>query len=397
MYPFASLPENVAAFCAMLRRDHQFRIGPRELLDGVRALEIAGVSNEKIVRDALRPVLSKTHDDERVFDDAFDQFFHPATIGLPAREVNRSLGTETAPLPDTRRSQQHDRDETAGEMPAAEEASVTAEAILRPDREDQEEAAEGAWLRASYSPLAAAGEPLVIDPPDRAWLDAAAVLVRRVRAGASRQWRPAARGPRFDFRRTLRSSLHTAGEAVIPKWHAHPKRRPRFVVLIDGSRSMGESAEPAIRTATALSALATNTETFTFSTTLRRVTADVRRAAAGERRMLHLREAWGGGTTIGACLNQFLLEHGARLVDHDTIVLIASDGLDVGRPDLLRDTMASLARRSKGIIWMNPLVRTAGYQPTAIGMSLARRFISRLGAVTDPQSLRSLAHSMKVS
>lgn len=160
---------------------------------------------------------------------------------------------------------------------------------------------------------------------------------------------------------------------------------------------MGDAAEPAIRTATALSALATNTETFTFSTTLRRVTADVRRAAAGERRTLDLREAWGGGTTIGACLNQFLLEHGPRLVDNDTIVLIASDGLDVGRPDLLRDTMASLARRSKGIIWMNPLVGTAGYQPTAVGMSLARPFISRLAAVTDPESLRSLARSMKVS
>ena len=397
MYPFASLPENVAAFCAMLRRDHRFRIGPRELQDAVRALEIAGISNERVVRDALRPVLSKTHDDECVFDDAFDRFFHPAAIGLPAREVNRGLGTETAPLPDVGRSPEHERDEATGDVPAAGEQSLTVEAILRPDTEDREEAAEGAWLRASYSPLSAAGEPLVIDPPERAWLDAAAALVRRVRAGASRQWRPAARGPRFDFRRTLRSSLHTAGEPVIPKWHAHPKRRPRFVVLIDGSRSMGASAEPAIRTATALSALATNTETFTFSTTLRRVTADVKRAAAGERRTLDLHEAWGGGTTIGACLNQFLLEHGPRLVDHDTIVVIASDGLDVGRPDLLRDAMASLARRSKTIIWMNPLIGTAGYQPTATGMILARPFISRLAAVTGPDSLRSLARSIKVS
>ena len=31
MYPFASLPENLIAFCAVLRRDHGFRIGPGEL------------------------------------------------------------------------------------------------------------------------------------------------------------------------------------------------------------------------------------------------------------------------------------------------------------------------------------------------------------------------------
>ena len=216
-----------------------------------------------------------------------------------------------------------------------------------------------------------------------------------MQAGTSRRWRPALRGPRFDFRRTLRGSLHTAGEAMIPKWRAHPHRRPRFVLLIDGSRSMGRSADPALRVATALSALATNTETFTFSTMLRRVTRDVRRAAAGERRTLDLHEAWGGGTTIGACLNQFLLDHGARLVDHDTILLIASDGLDVGRPDLLRDTMASLARRSRAIIWINPLLATPGYQPTAAGMSVARPFISRLAAVPDPGGLRSLARSIR--
>ncbi len=40
MYPFASLPENLTAFCAVLRREHGFRVGPGELHDAARALEI---------------------------------------------------------------------------------------------------------------------------------------------------------------------------------------------------------------------------------------------------------------------------------------------------------------------------------------------------------------------
>ena len=38
MYPFASLPENLAAFCDALRRQHGFRIGPGEVHDAARAL-----------------------------------------------------------------------------------------------------------------------------------------------------------------------------------------------------------------------------------------------------------------------------------------------------------------------------------------------------------------------
>ena len=131
------------------------------------------------------------------------------------------------------------------------------------------------------SPREAEGAALALEPPTRPWLDAAAALVRRVNTASSRRWHPAPRGPRFDFRRTLRTSLRTAGEPAVPRWRAHPRRRARFVVFIDGSRSMGSSAEPLLRLAAALSAVNPSTETFAFSTELRRITPHVRRAARG--------------------------------------------------------------------------------------------------------------------
>jgi uncharacterized protein with von Willebrand factor type A (vWA) domain len=391
-YPFSALPENLAAFCASLRREHGFRLGPRELVDAARALEIADIANEREVRNVLRTVLSRTREDATAFDAAFDRFFLAGgiipSLDAPGRSARESGGE---PQEGARR---------AGAEPAPPAGGPPESGLDDPAGSVREiadlEEGPGVRLLAGYSPLEGEGAPLVLDPPARAWLEAAAALVRRVHSGPSRRWSAAARGPRFDFRRTLRASLRTGGEPVTPRWRAHPRRRPRFVLLIDGSRSMSGSAAPALQAAVALSAVSPGTETFTFSTMLRRVTREARRAAAGERRTLDVQQAWGGGTMIGACLNEFLLRFGERLLGPGSVVIIASDGLDVGSPDLLRASMARLARRAAAVAWLNPLLETSGYEPTAVGMSLARPYVTVLTAVPDPAGMRALARALKV-
>jgi uncharacterized protein with von Willebrand factor type A (vWA) domain len=394
-YPFSSLPENLAAFCAALRRDHRFTIGPRELMDAARSLQITDLGDERSVRDVLRPILSKTHDDAMSFDIAFDRFFRGASAAITPREALSTPRPEASGAGEERPGKRDTRpsmsDSTEREAASAEIGAAAVHQVT-----DAEVDVTATLLRASYSPLESEGTPLVFEPPTRAWLEAAAALAGRVHAGVSRRWRPALRGPRVDFRRTLRTSLHTGGEPVTWRWRVRLRRQPRFVLLIDGSRSMGASADPALHTAVALSAVNAKTETFTFSTKLRRVTRDARRAAAGERRELQVEHAWGGGTTIGACLDDFLLHFSERLLGSDTVVIIASDGLDVGRPGLLRESMARIARRSAAVVWLNPLLDTPGYEPTAVGMSLARPYVSVLSAVRDPTGLRSLARTLGV-
>lgn len=395
-YPFESLPENLAAFCSLLRREHGFRIGPRELQDAARALELVELSDERAVRNALRPVLAGRHDDVVAFDAAFDRFFHSPK--QPLAEAHSAVASTASG---------HDVQQPASGRDAAEDASrpdVTEEALVEResghgevhDVSDATSDAAVGLLRASYSPLDAEGVPASLEPVDRAWREAASVLVGRVRAGLSRRWRPAARGQRFDLRRTLRSSLHTGGEVVMARWRARPRRRPRFVLLVDGSRSMAAYTRPALHVAAALASVTLNVETFAFSTALRRVTLDVRRAAAGQRRQLRLQHAWGGGTTIGACLSEFVQVYGERLLGRDTVVIVASDGLDVGDPEVLREAMARLARHSAAVVWLNPLLETPGYEPTARGMSLARPFVTILTSVNDPAGLMQLARSMRL-
>jgi len=395
MYPFASLPENLTAFCAVLRRDHGFRVGPRQIRDAARAIEVTSIADERAVRDTLRPILSSTMEHAMVFDRAFDGFFHPDRVAPVALERPDPAGRDAhavahAPPPASGPPEPlEDVPPTTGPGPGT--------AIDVADAAPEE--AVG-LLRSTASPLEGEDEPPDLAPVDRSWRDAAAAFVRRVQTASSRRWRPAIRGTRFDLRRTLRSSLHTGGEPVLPRWQARPRLRPRFVVIVDGSRSMSAYTTPALETAVAIASVSPNVEVFVFSTALERITRDVRRAAAGERRRLpelHMpRGAWGGGTGIGQCLRDFIHRFGDRSLGRDTVVIIVSDGLDVGSLDVLRQAMAELHRRSASIVWLNPLVETPGYEPTAVGMRVARASVSTLASVRDAAGLRRLAGQVRI-
>ena len=80
-FPFSTLPANLAAFCSALRRERLSSIGPRELMDAAHALETADITSAREVRNVLRPILSKTYEESRAFDAAFDRFF---LVGMPA-------------------------------------------------------------------------------------------------------------------------------------------------------------------------------------------------------------------------------------------------------------------------------------------------------------------------
>jgi uncharacterized protein with von Willebrand factor type A (vWA) domain len=259
-----------------------------------------------------------------------------------------------------------------------------------------EEAARVA--RASYSPMGMESDaaPVLADVDER-WVDAARVLVRRVHLGLSRRWRPAVKGGRFDFRRTLRASLQTGGETLAPRWLGRPRRTPRFVLLIDGSRSMSEYGNTALKVATALAHATSRLEVFTFSTAIQRVTTGVRRAVGGKtQRLPHLAYAWGGGTSIGGCFAEFLRRFGERLIGGDTVVIVASDGLDVGDPGALLASMRAFHRRAAAVVWLNPLVGSPGYEPIARGMATARPFVTMFTSVNDLAEFVRLARAVRV-
>jgi len=398
-YPFGSLPANLAAFCRMLAGEYGWAVGTGEIRDATRALLVAPLGDEQAVRDSLRPVLTSTLDEVREFDAAFDRFFHPGSAphANPPPATPRRMWPSDASARAPRAVRVRPVHPPADRIDAADEdgaAHTTTAFDSDVEGADRERARQ---MQAQLSPIAGEGRSPEVNPADQAWRQAARALVLRLAGARARTWRPAARGPRFDLRRTLRIGLHTGGEWLQPRWRARPRRRPRFVVFIDGSRSMEQAAQLAMRLAVALASATSAIEVFAFSTDLQRITADVRRAAAGRTvRLPQLRHAWGGGTSIGACLDRFARQFGSRLLGPETVVVVVSDGLDAGDPEALRRALARLHRQSAAIVWLNPLVDTPGYQPTARAMQIARPYVAALTWAGDAAGLARLARSLRL-
>jgi uncharacterized protein with von Willebrand factor type A (vWA) domain len=388
MEPANDLSTNVAAFCGMLRTAHGFDVGHREAHDALRAIEAVGVADYERVRSALRLVCCATHAQTLTFDGIFDGFF---------RDLRRGAA-QTALAPRHTRPGREQPDaatrarRAASELPGDDrDDAIGGTAGQRgPDRDDG--AAGWQLQRARYSPAAGRGTPLEIDFTALDAMRAAADrLVRSVRLGRSRRWKAMAAGSRFDLRRTLRGSLATGCDPVVLRMLGHPFRNPRFVVLVDGSRSMAEHTAGILSFAAALCDRAEHASVFVFSTGLRDVTRLLQARARSAATFADLGEAWGGGTRIGANLARFVDDHGARLLSRETLVIVFSDGLDVGDVPQLARAMREIDRRSAGIVWLNPHAESPGFAPAARGMRAALPFITLLCAASDAAGFIRLA------
>jgi len=392
--PGSDLTRNVLAFYALLRERDGFAIGHREAYDALRAFERLGIHDGDRVRTALRAIACASPEQIAIFERAFDEFFFAPERGImqgayrprhtrpgtPAAQSEARPGREE-------RGEPHDADEGDGAQGPARERRIA-------DTHDEDAATAWQMMRARYSPTAALAPPPAISAQGQGAMEAAArKFVRSVRLGRSRRWRPHPHGRRFDLRRTLRASLQTGGDPVELHRLGPPPRSPKFAVLVDGSRSMSTYAESVLAFAYALERATLRARTYLFSTELIDATRILRKATPGQP-LPDLGEAWGGGTRIGASLARFVREYGAQALDDQTLVIVASDGLDAGDGILLGRAMKEIARRAATVVWLNPHARSPGFAPTAGGMRAALPFVDVLDAATSASDFERIAERL---
>jgi uncharacterized protein len=100
-------------------------------------------------------------------------------------------------------------------------------------------------------------------------------------------------------------------------------------------------------------------------------------------------EDFAGGTQLGVSLASLRHLHARRLVGRRTIVLVITDGLDTGEPADLANELAWLCRRSRRLLWLNPLLRFDGYAPLARGASVLHAHAHGMLAVHNLRSAES--------
>jgi uncharacterized protein with von Willebrand factor type A (vWA) domain len=310
-----------------------------------------------------RTTLVSRRDDLAAFDEAFHQYFlggkRPVDelLRLTARVSVEAESTLEVPLADEP-GEEDDEQATMGLVAsAADVLRHRAFADCTPDE-----------LRAVRRITA----KLRLDPPRR----------------RTRRSRPSARGRRPDLRRTVREALRLHGEPVPLRWR-EPRVRPRPLVLIlDVSGSMADHSRALLQFAWSARRAVVKVEVFCFGTRLTRITPALRRRSP-DRALADAAELvfdWDGGTRIGASLDRFVRTAGRRGVARGGVVVICSDGMDRGDPDLLASAMERLSRQCRRIVWCTP------HGPgSSVGLVVAEPHIDRVVKGRDLASLAELA------
>lgn len=197
-----------------------------------------------------------------------------------------------------------------------------------------------------------------------------------------------------DLRQTIRRSFRTGGDPVERRWTERRLRRRRLVLFLDVSGSMASYSRALLVFAHAALKADPRWEAYCFGTRLTRLTRVLGKTDPDEA----LRQAasevfdWDGGTRIGESLKRFLMT--SPEIARGSVVIICSDGLEVGDPRLLAEQMARLSRLAYRIIWLNPLKEDPAYEPLARGMSACLPYVDLFISGHNLASLEGLGEEL---
>jgi uncharacterized protein with von Willebrand factor type A (vWA) domain len=373
------LADNVLHFVRVLRAAG-LPVGPAKVLDALAAVEAVGVDNRTDFREALAAVLVSRHEQLPIFEQAFDMFWRnphllEKMIAALLPKVQGRMGGTPEDLP-----------------------ARLAQAMLPPAAPRDKAGGEETELDATFTFSARE----VLQGKDFATMTTqelreARDLLRRMKLPLPqvrvRRTVSAVRGRSIDLRATLRRTVG-AGAALAPlRFRAHRRRTPPLCVLCDISGSMDRYARMLLHFLHAITNDRHRVHVLTFGTRLTNITRHLRHrdVDVALTRVAGAVEDWAGGTRIGACLTEFNRHWSRRLLGQNAIVLLISDGLDADAGDGLAFEAERLSKSCARLVWLNPLLRYAGFEARPAGIRAILPHVDDFLPVHNLETLTDLA------
>ncbi len=195
-----------------------------------------------------------------------------------------------------------------------------------------------------------------------------------------------------DWRQTLKRWSRQGHLDGSPVWRRMPYGFGRLVVLWDVSGSMSAYREWFFPWLYQMVRESDGTHVFAFGTEVDNLTAHLKGTYADAVQSLYDKTfVWESGTAIGDAFKHWIDDYGNRLLGSLTTLMIISDGWDVGSPERLEAAMRMMARRSQKIIWVNPLMATAGFEPRTRALKTARNYVDSMVPGATIKDLRQLS------
>jgi uncharacterized protein len=373
------LAANVMHFARLLRRAG-LPVGPAETLAAQQALTRIDIGNRTEVRTALRTSMIHRHEHQDVFDYAFALFWRDPTIAEQAAamallEAQKEVKRERPP-------------------PAARRVAEAFAPPHRDERRDNEEppSLDVAMTVSDRERL----QQMDFEAMSAAEIDEAKREIRRLTLPLderrTRRRRPDPLGPTADLRRTIRASLRSGGEILQIARTRRVSRPPPLVVLCDISGSMARYSQILLHFLHAVTNDRARVCVFLFGTRLSNVTRQLRHRdpEVAFQMVAHAVPDWSGGTRIGEALATFNKVWARRVLGQGAIVLLISDGLDREGAKGLAENTDRLHRSCRRLIWLNPLLRWAGFEAKSQGARAMLPHVDELRPVHNLASLRAL-------
>ncbi len=360
-----SLSRQIVDFCRFLR-EHEFTIGPFEEQEAMSVLANTPGSSWDEFRLILKLNFCKNPTQFQGFDLVFDEFW-----GSLFKSFNSKSKPNTRPRVDKPQQKpkftelknwlfQHDVDRRV-ESAFYSEGNLT-DSKFSMDQENQ------------VRELVCLLRKFALDWSNR----------------PGRRFSPSNKPSFPDIRRSIRSNIQY-GEILDLKFQEKKPKKLELVLLCDTSRSMEIFSKFTLQLLFAFQTAFKSIETFIFSSELNRITPSLKQGTY--RDLLTNFKKWSGGTRIGASLDQFIHEYGKHRLSRRTVVLIISDGWDLGETKLLEQSMQYIQRQVFKVIWFNPHAGKPGFKPQVRGMKAALPYVDIFHGAHNIDTIRDWQRS----
>jgi len=323
--------ERVIDFLAHLR-GNGIATGVADTAASLRSLQLLDLGDWQETRSAFKAICCSNADDYKRFDDLFDAYWR--NHGLTRSGIDK---------------QTHKQPQAGRKTNRFSEALFDGHGKGKADTPDDKKDDEATHSGGTGKLIASTARNIektdlreLMTPQD---LAEAAVVAERLasalRDRRSRRKIAARKGARLDLAKVARASISYGGEPLKLYKKRRPDRPVRIVALLDVSGSMQVYSKIFLAFLRGLTHADEKTDACLFHTSLVRISDALRDhdTLRAVNRLSIMAQGFGGGTKIGACLQQFNHQYASNSVNSRSVVIILSDGYDTGQPQAIADAL----------------------------------------------------------
>ena len=356
-------------------KDNGYALFQSSIHDALRSLKEIDISKKEDFLASLRTTMAKTDLEWSRFIELFNQFWNRFEQSVEHAEDRAEKQRREEPDDTTAMRPHTHAEKSEGEIDVSQKE----------------------WLEGiAYSPVSMV-QKKDLSRFDDADIKTAQLALKRItepfKINLSRRVTKGHHNGDMDFPRIMRKSFKSGGIPMELFYRKKKRRLKKLVVLTDVSGSMDQYIRFVMPLVLGLRGVGPKAEVFAFSTSLVRLTFLLHHLSIDKALESIAKDVpdWSGGTKIGYSLHQFTETYGQRLLTRRTVVIILSDGWDLGAKELLRREMKLINKKANSVIWLNPLADNPDYRPMCHGMRVALPYVDYFLPANSLESLKKVA------